>query len=573
MSKGKTDRKTPPKREPKKLQKTPTGITGFDEITRGGLPQGRPCLVAGKAGSGKTLFGMEFLARGAMEFNEPGMLMSFEERTEDLVRNFASLGFDLQDLMDKDKLSIDYVFVERSEIEETGEYSLDGLFVRLAYGIEQVKAKRVVLDTIEALFSGLTNEAVLRAELRRLFYWLKEKGVTAVITGERGTDTITRHGLEEYVADCVILLDHTVDERIATRRMRVVKYRGSAHGTDEYPFLIDEEGISVLPVTSLQLEHQVSTQKISSGVQRLDTMLGGQGFFYGSSILVSGTSGTGKSTLAASFAESGCESGKNVLYFAFEESPSQIIRNMKLLDIDLQKYIKKGNLKIESARPTVWGLELHLASMHKAINEHKPDMVIVDPISNLISVGSLNEVKSMLVRLIDYIKGLNITAMFTDLIHGGKQHEATEAGVSSLMDTWILLKTIELNGERNRGIYVLKARGINHSNQIREFLITPKGIDIIDVYTGRDGVLTGSARVSQEAKENAENLKRKQKIESLQKKIERKDQMLQNQIKLLKAEAETEKELLIKEIEEMKQREKILSMERKNIASKRRADI
>ena len=554
------------------LEKTPTGIQGFDEITNGGLPKGRPCLIAGRAGSGKTLFGMEFLARGAMVYKEAGVLMTFEERAEDLIKNFASLGFDLQQLIDNSLLLIDYVSVERAEIEETGEYNLDGLFVRLEYAISALNAKRVVLDTIEALFSGLANEAILRAELRRLFYWLKQKGVTAVITGERGTSTLTRHGLEEYVADCVVLLDHTVNERIVTRRMRVVKYRGSAHGADEYPFLIDESGISVLPVTSLTLEHKVSSERISTGIERLDAMLDGKGFYRGSSILVSGTSGSGKSTLAASFAQVACKRNERVLYFAFEEAPQQIVRNMRSVGIDLAPCIKNGTLKIEAARPTVWGLELHLATMHKAIVSFEPQIVIIDPISNLVSVGTVNEVRSMLIRLIDFIKMKGITALFTDLIQGGVFHEATEVGVSSLMDAWILLKSIEYNGERNRGIYVLKARGISHSNQIREFLLTSKGIDIIDVYTGPGGVLTGTARITQEAQERADAIIREQQTEQLKMELDRKQKILENQIVALKAQFEGEKAELLKDLEERKLREQVLAEDRTKIARMRRSD-
>ncbi len=556
----------------KVLEKCPTGIQGFDEITRGGLPKGRPCLIAGRAGSGKTLFGMEFLARGAMQFNDPGVMMTFEERTEDLITNFASLGFHLQDLINKKMIAIDYVSVERGEIEETGEYNLDGLFVRLEYAINSISAKRVVLDTVEALFSGLANEAILRSELRRLFFWLKQKGVTAIITGERGKDSLTRHGLEEYVADCVILLDHTVNERIATRRLRIVKYRGSSHGTDEYPFLIDENGISILPVTSLSLDHLVSAKRISSGVKRLDVMLDGKGFYRGSSILVSGSSGTGKSTLAASFASSSCKDGEKVLYFAFEEAPMQIVRNMKSVGIDLESCIKNGKLRIDSSRPTVWGLELHLATMHKAIVSYKPDVIIIDPVSNLTAVGTINEVRSMLVRLIDFIKSNQITAMFTDLVIGGEFIESTEVGVSSLMDAWILLKNIEINGERNRGIYVLKARGIAHSNQIREFILTPDGINIIDVYTGPAGVLTGTARVTQEAREKAEQIIHQQGLERLDREIERKKKIFENQVEVLRGQFEAEKMDLLRTIEEHKIRENIIVKDRTKIAKMRHSD-
>ncbi|NLW30747.1 MAG: circadian clock protein KaiC [Fibrobacter sp.] len=553
----------------KVLEKTPTGIQGFDEITRGGLPKGRPCLFAGTAGSGKTLFGMEFLARGAIQYNENGVIMTFEERPEDLIKNFTSLGFDIQKLIDDKKLVIDYVYIERAQIEETGEYNLDGLFVRLNYAIDAIQAKRVVLDTIEVLFAGMSNEAILRSELRRLFYWLKQKGVTAVITGERGTETLTRYGLEEYVADCVVLLDNIVNERIATRRLRVIKYRGSFHGADEYPFLITEHGISVLPLTSLSLDHEVSRERISTGVKRLDEMLGGKGFYRGSSILLSGTAGTGKSTLAASFSEAACMRGERVLYFAFEEAPQQIIRNMKSVNIQLQECIDRGTLKIFASRPTAWGLELHLASIHKTISEFDPDVIIIDPVSNLITVGTEKEVRSMLTRLIDHIKTLGITSIFTDLIIGDEPMEKTDVGISSLMDSWILVKNIEIGGERNRGIYILKARGISHSNQIREFLLTSDGIDIIDVYKGSEGVLTGTARVMQEARMEADELIRKQQIERLEQEISIKEKLVQRQIETLKSKFETEKEGLMRSIKEKQIREEIIMKNKKKIGEMR----
>lgn len=553
----------------KVLEKTPTGVQGFDEITRGGLPKGRPCLFAGTAGSGKTLFGMEFLARGAIQYNENGVIMTFEERPEDLIKNFTSLGFDIQKLIDDKKLMIDYVYIERAQIEETGEYNLDGLFVRLNYAIDAIQAKRVVLDTIEVLFAGMSNEAILRSELRRLFYWLKQKGVTAVITGERGAETLTRYGLEEYVADCVVLLDNIVNERIATRRLRVIKYRGSFHGADEYPFLITEHGISVLPLTSLSLDHEVSHERISTGVKRLDEMLGGKGFYRGSSILLSGTAGTGKSTLAASFSEAACMRGERVLYFAFEEAPQQIIRNMKSVNIQLQECIDRGTLKIFASRPTAWGLELHLASIHKTISEFDPDVIIIDPVSNLITVGTEKEVRSMLTRLIDHIKTLGITSLFTDLIIGGESMEKTDVGISSLMDSWILVKNIEIGGERNRGIYILKARGISHSNQIREFLLTSDGIDIIDVYNGPEGVLTGTARLMQEARMEADELIRKQQIERLEREIAIKEKSVQRQIETLQSKFETERESLMRSIKERQIREKIILKNKKKIGKMR----
>jgi circadian clock protein KaiC len=563
--------KTPKKSPPPFLAKTPTGIQGFDEITFGGLPKGRPTLIAGNAGCGKTLFGMEFLAHGAMRYDEPGVMISFEESAEELVKNFSSLGFDINNLIAGKKISIEFVAIERSEIQETGEYDLEGLFVRLDYAIKSIKAKRIVLDTIEALFAGLPNEMIVRAELRRLFRWLKSRGVTAIITGEKGIHTITRHGLEEYVADCVILLDHSVAESIATRRLRIVKYRGSSHGTDEFPFLIQDDGISVLPITSLNLEHIVSKDRVQTGIERLDTMLDGRGFYRGSSILVSGTSGTGKTTLAAHFAAAACERRERVLYLAFEESGNQIARNMLSVGIDLEPCIKSGMLKVHAARPTAYGLETHLATMHKIINTFKPKVIIVDPISNLITTGAITEVKSMLVRLIDFIKGNQITAMFTDLVSGDFS-EGTEVGISSLMDAWILLKTLENGGERNRGIYVLKARGIKHSNQIREFVITSKGVKIVDAYSGNGAVLTGTARVIQEALDKSSRTLRNQETERKRRDIERKKQMLAAEITLLKSKYETEEAELNRFIEQETGSEDALLRQRDKIAAMRSRD-
>ncbi|KCZ71450.1 RecA-superfamily ATPase possibly involved in signal transduction [Candidatus Methanoperedens nitroreducens] len=558
---------------PEVLQKCPTGIRGLDDITDGGLPGGRPTLIAGGPGSGKTLIAMEFLVRGATQYDEPGVFIAFEEREEDLVKNFASLGFDLKELEAQKKLLVDYIHIERSEIEETGEYDLEGLFIRLNYAIDSIGAKRVVLDTIESLFSALTNEGILRAELRRLFHWLKTKGVTAIITGERGGgDTLTRRGLEEYVSDCVITLDHRVEGQIATRRLRVVKYRGSKHGTNEYPFLIDEHGISVLPITSLELDHDVSTERIPTGVLRLDTMLGG-GFYRGSSILISGTAGTGKTTLAASFARATCERGERCLYLAFEEAPRQIIRNMRTIGIDLEPYVRQGLLKIHAARPTIFGLELHLVTMYKMINEFKPSVAVVDPITNLITVGSETEVKSMLTRLIDMLKASQITALFTHLTHGGAPLELTEMGVSSLIDTWALLRDIEIGGERNRGLYILKSRGMEHSNQIREFLMTGQGIDIIDAYTGPAGVLTGTARVVQEAKDRVLEVERKEEIERKKRDLERQRKAVEAQIAALRAEYEAGEEKFRKFTQEEERRKEIQEEVRKEIARIRKADV
>ena len=499
--------------------KCASGIRGLDEITDGGLPRGRPTLICGSAGSGKTLIAMEFLVRGAVEFGEPGVFIAFEESGAELAQNVRSLGFDIDKLVEENRLAIDYVHVERSEIDETGEYDLEGLFVRLGFAIDSIGAKRIVLDTIETLFGGLSNEAILRSELRRLFRWLKDKGITAVITAERGDGAFTRHGLEEYVSDCVIVIDHRVKKQICTRRMRVVKYRGSAHGTNEYPFIIEDDGISVLPITSAGLAYEVSDERISSGVSRLDAMLGGQGFFRGSSILLSGTSGTGKTSLAAVFADATSRRGERCLYVTFEESPGQIIRNMRSIGLDLRTSIDRGTLRLIGARPTRHGLDTHLALLDKWIRGFAPQVVIIDPISNLVDVGSVYETKSMLTRLIDHLKSKQIASMFTNLTTGGSALEGTDVGISSLIDTWLLLRDIEHGGERNRGLYILKSRGMDHSNQIREFLIGRGGIELRDVYTGSDGVLTGSARLAQEARDRAAALKRAQEIERKQREL------------------------------------------------------
>ncbi|HVP79453.1 MAG TPA: circadian clock protein KaiC [Thermodesulfobacteriota bacterium] len=554
------------------LEKVPTGIAGLDEITGGGLPKGRPTLVCGGAGSGKTLVGLEFLVRGAMQFNEPGVFMSFEESAEELTKNVASLGFNLNRLTASKRLFIDYVHIERSEIEETGEYDLEGLFIRLGNAIVSIGAKRVVLDTIESLFAGLPNPSILRAELRRLFRWLKKKGMTAIITGERGDNALTRHGLEEYVSDCVILLDHRVSNQISTRRLRVVKYRGSTHGTNEFPFLIDERGIAVMPITSLGLQHIVTSQRISTGIPRLDTMLGGKGYFRGSSILVSGTAGTGKTSIAAHFVDAACRRGERCIFFAFEESPSQIIRNMRSIGIDLGQWVKKGLLKFHAERPTVYGLEAHLASMHKLIDLFKPKVVIVDPVTNLSSVASETDVKAMLVRLLDEMKFNHITTLFTTLTAPGNTLEQTEVGMSSLADTWLLLRDIEIGGERNRGLYILKSRGMAHSNQIREFLLTDKGVDLIDVYVGPSGVLTGSARMSQETQERGIELAHQQEIERRKENVETKRKALEAQIASLRAQFQAEEQELKKLTEEEKMRQRSTSQLREKMARLRKED-
>ena len=555
------------------LRKSPTGIAGFDEITGGGLPHGRTSLVCGSAGCGKTLFAMEFLIHGVTEHKEPGVFMAFEETAKDLIENVASLGYDLNQLITRKQIYVDHVQIERSEIEETGEYDLDGLFVRLSYAIDSIGAKRVVLDTLEALFASLPNEGILRAELRRLFRWLKDKGVTAVITAERGTGTLTRHGLEEYVSDCVILLDHRVIEQVSTRRLRIVKYRGSSHGTNEYPFLIDDDGITVIPVTSLGLQHKAPTERVSTGIQRLDEMLGGKGLFRGASVLVSGTAGTGKTSIAAAFAESVYKRGERCLYFAFEESMSQIARNMRSIGIDLMPGVRKDLLRFHAARPTAYGLEMHVASMHKLIDEYKPDAVVIDPLTNLINVGSQLEVHSALLRLIDLLKLRQVTGLFLSLVHDGQPLESTDIGVSSLMDTWLLLRDIEANGERNRGLCILKSRGMAHSNQIREFRLTNHGVELTDVYLGPGGLLTGAAREMQEAKDRAEALVRAEDRQQREREMQRKRLVIEAQINELRTRLDAEEAEMRHATEQLRSREENLNSDRKVMARIRRSDF
>jgi len=554
------------------LPKAPTGIQGLDELTGGGLPRGRPTLICGSAGCGKTLLAMEFLVRGATQHNEPGLFVAFEETPQELTQNVRSLGFDLDELAAQKKLVVDFVRVERSEIEETGDYDLEGLFIRMGLAIDTIGAKRVVLDTIETLFSGLSNFAILRAELRRLFRWLKDKGVTAIITGERGDGTLTRHGLEEYVSDCVILLDHRVIDQISTRRMRIVKYRGSSHGTNEYPFLIDDDGISVLPITSLNLLHEVSDERIPSGIARLDTMLAGEGYFRGSTVLVTGTAGSGKSSVAAHFAQAACQRGERCLYLAFEESPGQIIRNMRSIGIDLEPSVKKDLLQFHAARSATHGLERHLATIHKLIRDFEPRIVVIDPVTNLCQASNRLDATAMLTRLIDFLKVQRITAMLISLISAGKATEQSDVDISSIVDTWLLLRDIELNGERNRAMYVLKSRGMAHSNQIREFLLTDQGIELIDVYVGAEGVLTGSARQSQEARENAAVLMRQQEIDGKQRELDRKREAMEARITALRKEFEAEAEEAKRVIGQEKAREELIRVDRDRMGISRRAD-
>jgi circadian clock protein KaiC len=560
-------------KENRSLPKAPTGIQGLDEITAGGFPRGRPTLICGSAGAGKTLLAMEFLVRGATEYNEPGVFMAFEETAPELTQNVRSLGFDLDELTKEKKLVIDFVRIERSEIDETGDYDLEGLFIRLGAAIEAIGATRVVLDTIENLFAGLQNQGILRAELRRLFRWLKDKGVTAVITAERGEGALTRHGLEEYVSDCVILLDHRVTDQVSTRRLRIVKYRGTAHGTNEYPFLIDEDGFSVLPVTSLGLQHRVSDERISSGVPRLDTMLGGEGFYRGTTILVSGTAGTGKTSMAASFVDAACRRGERCLYFSFEESQGQLIRNMRSIGLNLEQWTKKKLLQFHSTRATFYGLEMHLAMIHKIVQDFQPRVVVLDPIGSLIQAGNRRDAHTMIIRLIDFLKQREVTAFLTNLTSGGEALERTDVDISSIVDTWLFMRDIELAGERNRALYVLKSRGMAHSNQLREFLLTPQGVDLLDVYVGPEGVLTGSSRLSQEAREEAAALARRQDAERRDRDRTRKREVLEARIAALRKEFELEEAEAENASAEEISREEMIARNREAMSRSRKGDM
>jgi len=520
------------------LPKTPTGIAGFDEITLGGLPTGRPTLICGAAGCGKTLFAATFLVNGATLYGEPGVFISFEERAQDLAANFASLGYDFEALVAAGTIAVDHVHVERSEIEESGDYDLEGLFVRIGYAVDSIGAKRVVLDTIESLFSGFNDAAILRAELRRLFGWLKDRGLTAVITGERGEGQLTRQGLEEYISDCVILLDNRVIDQIATRRLRVVKYRGSAHGTNEYPFLIDAEGISVLPVTSSGLNRPVSNEIISTGIAGLDAMLRNGGFFRGSSLLLSGVAGTGKTTVSASFVNAACARGERCMFFVFEESAEEVCRNALSIGLELQQWVDAGLLRFEAARPSLFGLEMHLARMHRDVDRFKPSVVVVDPISAF--RGPETDVHATLLRMVDLLKSRGITALFTSLRSASAELEGTEQALSSLMDSWIKLVDVEANGERNRVLYIIKSRGSSHSNQVREYRMTDHGIELIHAYIGPEGVLTGTARLAQEAREEAATVRRQQEINQRARELARRRAGLERQIADLQAAIEAE---------------------------------
>ena len=555
------------------IAKCPTGVIGLDQITEGGLPKGRPTLLCGGAGCGKTILAMEFLVRGVTEFDDPGVFIAFEESDRELSENVASMGFDLPTLISHKKLFVDHVRVDRSEIEETGEYDLEGLFIRLEAAIRQVGAKRVVLDTIESLFSGFSNTNILRSELRRLFQWLKAKGVTVIITAETGDGRLTRQGIEEYVADCVILLDHRVEDQTSIRRLRVIKYRGTMHGTSEYPFLIGRSGVSVLPLSSLQLDHQASLQRISSGIPRLDAMLGGKGFYRGTSILISGGAGTGKSSMAAHFVQAACERGERALYMASEQSMSEVIRNMRSIGVDLEPWVKKGLLQFYASRPGTFGLEKHLVTIHDLTMTFNPRVVVIDPITNFASIGTESEVKSMVTRLIDVFKSRHITAMFTSLTTGDSAAESSEVGVSSQMDVWLLLRNLEVNGERNRGLYVLKARAMAHSNQIREFVLTDHGVQLVDVYVGPSGLLTGSARIAQDLREKVEAAARKQQLQRKQLQLKQKRLQLESQIERLRADFEIEERSMLRDVDDIELLEKDASLAQTAMGQSRQADL
>ncbi|MBL1178675.1 MAG: circadian clock protein KaiC [Pantanalinema sp. GBBB05] len=554
------------------LAKSPTGIQGLDEITNGGLPQGRPTLICGKAGCGKTLLAMEFLVRGASQYQEPGVFLSFEESVQELAENVYSFGWDLDTLTAEKQLALRFIQIDRSQTGETGEFDLEALFVRLGHAIDSVQAKRVVLDTLEVLFGGVSNTAIVRSELQRLFLWLKARKVTAIVTAESGENSPTRHGIEEFVSDCVILLDQRTYNDLATRRLRILKYRGSSHGSNEYPFLIEENGISVLPLSSVGMDYQASSEQISTGIARLDRMLGGQGYYRGSSILISGTAGTGKSSLCALIASATCHRGERCLYLAFEESANQIIRNMRSIGVDLATPVQQGWLKFQALRPTAYGLELHLVKIHQLVRDFQPKTVIIDPISNLHYAGTSLQVQAFMMRLIDFFKTQQISTILTNLTSGSSALEQTEVGISSLADTWLLLRDQETNGERNRLIYVLKSRGMNHSNQVREFRLTRNGIQLLDVYLGTEGVLTGTARLVQEAQEKANALAQQQELDRKQRELKRKRVLMEAQIVALQAEFEAEQEEIERAIAQEQKREQIRLQDQRDRAQLRQAD-
>lgn len=526
------------------LPKAATGIDGLDQITGGGFPRNRSTLICGGPGCGKTLLSLEFLIHGVERYGENGVFVAFEESTEDLITNSKSLGKDLERYIQENRLILEPIQIERNEIEETGEYDLEGLIARLSYAIDHVQAKRVVIDTMDSLFSGFENKRIVRGELRRILSWLKQKGVTTVITSELGEGRMTRSGIEEYVTECVILLDHRVQNQIATRRLRVLKYRGTRHSPDEFPFVIDDRGLSVLPVSSLHLDYPASNERITTGIAGLDEMLGGLGFYRGSSILVSGAAGTGKSSISATMAHAACQRGERCIYFAFEESPQQIVRNMKSIGLHLDEWVRKGLLQFHAVRPTLNGIETHLVKMYQQVEFFQPSLVVIDPLSSLMTIGTTQEVKSLFTRLADHLKMNGITAFFTCLIYHAIEDENTDIGISSLMDHWLVVRSLESNGTKDRGLYILKSRGMAHSSQIREFKMSDQGIELVDVYVGPNGILTGSSRIAQEAKDRIELLRKSQKLEMTKMELMRKKSVLEYQIKALQEEFTAEEEKL-----------------------------
>ena len=474
--------------------KSQTGIRGFDDITDGGLPKNRPTLIAGEPGCGKTVLAMEFIVNGAVMFNEPGVFMTFEESTDELALNMSSFGYDLHALLDKNKIYLEQVQMNAEVIQEAGRYGIEGLFVRLEQAIDKVRAKRVVLDSLDTLFHGLDYET-LRLEFKRLFSWLKQKKVTVIVTAEIGENFLTRLGLEEYIVDCVVLLDNRATNQITTRRVRVIKYRGSIHGNNEYPFIIDETGLTVFPIISEVIQQKSSSKRISSGIKQLDDMMDKKGFFLGSSILVSGTAGTGKTSVAASFAYSVCKTKERCFFCAFEEAPNQVMRNVLSIGIDLEPLVKSGYLHFYYARPTLQNLELHFIAIKKIINEIKPSVVILDPITNLMTEGPNSDIRSMLTRFVDYLKTQHITVLFTAAITVGSiARNPSDEGISSMVDTWIMVQDVELDDKRNRSLYVMKSRGMNHSKEVREFIISSKGIKLEPFTKNIKGSLAGGGK-------------------------------------------------------------------------------
>lgn len=529
------------------LEKVPTGIRGFDPVTQGGLPARRTTLLCGGAGCGKTIFAAEFLVRGALKFGEPGAFIAFEETETDLVANFGSMGFDVVGLQKRNLLSIDHVRVDPAEAEENGAYDLEPLFLRISAAIDRVGAKRLVIDTLETLFIGLKDHTTVRSELRRLFRWLGQRGVTSIVTAEKGDGVLTRHGFEEYVSDCVILLDHRVRDQVSTRRVRVVKYRGSSHGSNEYPFIIDpQRGISIIPITSSDLRHDVSDARVDTGIPTLNLMLGGTGYFAGSTVLVSGNAGVGKTSIAAHFAAATCGAGERTLFVSYEESPSQLSRNARSIGIDLAGPLASGLLRVVAHRPTTFGLEAHLALLYSLVEDFEPRVVIVDPIGSMHDAGADRDAQLMLVRLVDLLKARGITALLTSLTHTVLPVETSDTSISSIVDTWLALRGTESNGERTRVLSIMKSRGMSHSNQIREFMITPRGVELVAPYVGAAGVLTGTARVVQEARDASEARRRQDARRRVTQLLDAKRSALERRIAELRAEfAAEEVELLM----------------------------